>query len=61
MKTCSRTWALIATAAGLGTWLVGITKIVWPAHPQLAGVIITVVVYILVLRSRPTAAAPKRS
>jgi hypothetical protein len=39
---------LIATAAGVGAWLFGFDKVIWPAHPQIAAVLITVVVGIVV-------------
>ena len=39
---------LIATAAGTGAWLTGSAKVIWPAHPMIAVLIITVVVGIVV-------------
>ena len=42
---------LIATAAGLGAWLLGIGKAIWPAHPQIAAFTITIVLSIVVKRS----------
>jgi hypothetical protein len=33
--------SLIGTAIGLGAWLFGIGHILWPAHPQIAGFLIT--------------------
>jgi hypothetical protein len=45
-KTLAAT--LIATGAGTGLWFLGIDKIVWPAHPGIAVLLITVVVGIVV-------------
>lgn len=39
---------LIATAVGIGAWFFGIAKIVWPEHPQVAALLITVVTSIVV-------------
>ncbi len=39
MKTLKIT--LIGTAVGLGAWLFGIGHILWPAHPQMAGFLLT--------------------
>jgi hypothetical protein len=50
---------LIATAAGLGVWLSGLTKAVWPAHPQIAAILITIAVSILVKMLWPANAGQK--
>jgi len=39
---------LIATAAGIGAWLFGVAKAIWPTHPQIAAVVITIVVSVVV-------------
>ena len=44
----------IGTAAGLGAWAFGLTRIVWPAHPQLAGFLLTIVTTIVVQSTWPT-------
>ena len=51
---------LIATAAGIGAWLFGIAKAIWPAHPQIAVFAITIVVYIVVKQLWPVDASEKR-
>jgi hypothetical protein len=33
--------SLIGTAAGLAAWFFGIGHILWPAHPQIAGFLLT--------------------
>ena len=33
--------SLIGTAVGLGAWLLGLGHILWPAHPQIAGFLLT--------------------
>jgi hypothetical protein len=49
------TWAatLIATAAGVAAWFLGYAEAVWPAHPQLAAFLITVVVSVVVKQLWP--------
>ena len=44
----------IGTAAGLGAWAFGPTRIMWPAHPQLAGFLLTVVTTIVVQTTWPS-------
>jgi hypothetical protein len=39
---------LIATAVGVGVWLTGIARAIWPAHPHLAAFMITIVTGIVV-------------
>jgi len=50
----------IATAAGVGAWLFGLAKAVWPAHPQVAALAITIVVSIVVKQIWPVDAGQKR-
>jgi hypothetical protein len=33
--------SLIGTAVGLGAWILGIGHMLWPAHPQWAGFLLT--------------------
>jgi hypothetical protein len=44
---------LIATAAGVGEWLFGLAKAIWPAHPQIAALVITIVVSVVVKQIWP--------
>jgi len=45
--------SLLGTAAGFWAWKLDLTRIFWPAHPQLAGVFITVIVTIAVQLTWP--------
>jgi hypothetical protein len=38
---------LIATAVGLGLWFFGVAKVIWPTHPQVADLLITIVASIV--------------
>jgi len=44
---------LIGTAAGLGAWLFGIAKAIWPAHSQVCTFLITLAVCIVVKQTWP--------
>jgi len=44
---------LIATGVGVGAWLFGLAKAIWPAHPQIAALAITVVVSVVVKQIWP--------
>ena len=44
---------LIATAAGLGAWFFGLAKAIWPAHSQIAALVITIVVSVVVKQIWP--------
>ena len=44
---------LIGTAAGVGAWFFGVAKAIWPAHPQIAALAITIVVSVVVKRTWP--------
>lgn len=44
---------LIATVAGTGAWLFGLGNEVWPAHPQIAVLLLTVATGIVVERVWP--------
>jgi hypothetical protein len=43
----------IGTAVGLGSWVFGIGRIVWPAHPQFACFLLTLVATIAIQISWP--------
>ncbi len=45
---------MIGTAAGFLAWGLDLTKTVWPAHPQLAGIVLTIVTTIAVQLMCPT-------
>jgi hypothetical protein len=45
--------SLIGTAAGFWAWKLDLTGMFWPAHPQLAGVLITVIITVAVQLSWP--------
>jgi hypothetical protein len=45
--------SLIGTAAGFWAWRLDITRMFWPAHPQLAGFFLTIVVTIAVQLTLP--------
>ncbi len=51
---------LIATFVGIAAWLSGIAKAIWPAHPQIAAFVLTIVVSILVKQIWPVDVRPKR-
>jgi len=40
--------SLIGTVVGLGTWLFGFGKVMWPAHPQWACFLLTLATTIVV-------------
>ncbi|MGA2149526.1 MAG: hypothetical protein ABSH49_31720 [Bryobacteraceae bacterium] len=44
---------LIATAAGVGAWFFGLAKAIWPTHPQIAALVITIVVSVVVKQIWP--------
>ena len=45
--------SLIGTAVGLAAWVLGIGHVIWPAHPQLAGFLLTLATTIVVQISWP--------
>ena len=51
---------LIATAAGVGAWFFGVAKVIWPAHPQIAAFVITIVAGIVVKQTWPVDDGQKR-
>jgi len=40
--------SLIGTALGLGAWMFGLGRIIWPAHPQMACFLLTLVATIVI-------------
>jgi len=40
--------SLIGTAVGFWAWYLGLTKMVWPEHPQLAGFFLTLIATIAI-------------
>jgi hypothetical protein len=52
----SRTLAatVIASAAGTAAWFFGVAARIWPAHPQICAILITIVVSIAVTQFWPT-------
>ena len=51
---------LIATAAGVGAWFFGIARVIWPAHPQIAAFLITIVASVVVKQTWPVDQGQKR-
>lgn len=51
---------LIATGAGIGVWFFGVSKAIWPTHPQIAAFVITIVVGVVVTQIWPAGAGQKR-
>jgi hypothetical protein len=45
--------SLIGTAAGFWAWKLDLTSRFWPAHPQLGGVFLTIIVTLAVQLSWP--------
>jgi hypothetical protein len=44
---------LIGFAAGEGTWFFGGARAIWPNHPQIAAIVIGIVVSMVVLKVWP--------
>ena len=55
--------SLVGSAAGTGAWLLGMGELVWPAHPQVAVLLLTIVCTVVVMQVWPnhSPAAPKNS
>jgi len=45
---------LVATVAGTGAWFFGMAKEIWPAHPQIAAFLLTLVTGIVVKQIWPS-------
>jgi len=50
--------SLIGTAVGLGAWLFGFGRILWPAHPQLASFLLTLVTTVVIQIAWPRLTQP---
>jgi len=46
--------SLIGTAVGFWAWKLVLTRMVWPSHPQLAGVFLTLIATVAVQLTWPT-------
>ncbi len=40
--------SLIGTAVGLGSWVFGLGRIIWPSHPQMVSFLLTLVTTIVI-------------
>jgi hypothetical protein len=45
--------SLIGTAAGFWAWKLNLTRMIWPSHPQLAGIFLTLIATVAVQLSWP--------
>lgn len=56
MTTCKITLiaSLIGTAAGFWAWRLNLTTMLWPEHPQLAGLFVTLIATVAVQKTWPT-------
>jgi hypothetical protein len=45
--------SLLASAVGIGAWLVGLTQTLWPAHPQWAAFFLTIAVTVVLMYLLP--------
>jgi hypothetical protein len=55
------TASLIGSAFGIGIWLFGIAALIWPAHPQLAVFLLTIICTVVVMQMWPDDSSPKKS
>jgi hypothetical protein len=53
--------SLIGSAFGTGIWLFGVAALIWPAHPQLAVLLLTIVCTVVVMQMWPDDSSPKKS
>ena len=55
--------SLIGSAAGTGAWLLGVGDLVWPAHPQVAVFLLTIICTVVIMQVWPdnSPATPKNS
>jgi len=49
---------VIASVVGTGAWLIGLSRILWPAHPMIATFLLTIAVYLAAKLSWPSRTAP---
>jgi len=47
---------MVASVAGTLAWLIGLSRAVWPSHPMIATMILTIVIYAAVKTSWPAKA-----
>jgi len=47
MKTLKA--SLVASVIGTGAWILGLTRAIWPAHPQLAAFFLTLAATIVLM------------
>jgi hypothetical protein len=45
--------SLISSAVGISVWLFGLSRLIWPAHPQLAAFLLTIVTTVVVRAAWP--------
>jgi uncharacterized membrane protein len=50
--------SIIASAAGIGAWLLGMGNLIWPAHPQIAVFFLTIVCTVVLMITLPSKATP---
>lgn len=53
--------SLIGTAVGFGTWILGLTRVAWPEHPQLAGFFLTLITTVAIQLIWPTDKSRQRN
>jgi hypothetical protein len=46
---------IFATLVGTGAWLIGLSRMLWPAHPMLATFVLTIFAYALARWTWPSA------
>lgn len=51
--------SLIGTAVGLGSWIFGLGRIIWPTHPQMASFLLTLATTIAIQITWPRMNATK--
>jgi hypothetical protein len=52
---------LIATVAGIGAWFFGLAARIWPEHPQVCALALTIVISVLVKQLWPDAGGKTRA
>jgi len=45
--------SLVGSAVGTGAWLLGLTNLMWPAHPQLAVFFLTIAATLVLMNVLP--------
>jgi len=41
--------SLVASVIGTGAWMLGLTRAIWPAHPQLAAFLLTILATVVLV------------